>query len=307
MQMPPFPASAAGPDLREVVLGSEGRLGILTEATVRVTPVPARESFHVGFFPDWERAREATRRIIQSGADLTLLRLSTPGETEMNLLLAGHRRALALLARYLDARGAGPERCMLLVGFAGDEPRIELARRETLALAKAHGGVHTGEMLGRAWQRGRFRAPYLRNELWARGYGVETVETATVWENVPAMIDAVETALRGALAGMGERVHAFTHLSHLYPSGSSVYTTFLFRLGADAGATFERWRLLKQAASEAIVANEGTISHQHGVGSDHKGYLAAEKGPLGIEAIEQVARVYDPGGMMNPGKLVGDA
>ena len=118
------------------------------------------------------------------------------------------------------------------------------------------------------------------------------------------MVAAVEGALRGALLDQGERIHAFTHLSHVYPHGSSVYTTFLFRLGKDADASLCRWQALKSAASDAIVAHGGTISHQHGVGSDHRPYLAAEKGPLGMAALQQLILAYDPAGLLHPGKLV---
>jgi len=118
------------------------------------------------------------------------------------------------------------------------------------------------------------------------------------------MITAVEHALQSALADQGERVHAFTHLSHVYPHGSSVYTTFLFRLGENADETSRRWQALKTAASHAIIAHGGTISHQHGVGSEHRPYLAQEKGRLGIAALQQLVATYDPDGLLNPGKLI---
>lgn len=121
---------------------------------------------------------------------------------------------------------------------------------------------------------------------------------------MPATVNAVETALRGALADRDERVHAFAHLSHVYPHGSSVYTTFLFRLAPTAAETLDRWRALKSAASAAIVAHGGTISRQHGVGTDHRPYLAAEKGPLGVAAIRAAAAVLDPDSLLNPGKLL---
>jgi alkyldihydroxyacetonephosphate synthase len=304
LRLAPYPASATGPDLREMVLGSEGRLGILTEAIVRVVPIPAREDFHAVFFPDWERASAAARSIAQSGCPLSMVRLSTPAETAMNFALAGHRRAVALLRQLLALRGVGAEGCMLLLGFSGSQALVAASRAAVLGIARDHAGAHVGRALGRQWRRGRFRAPYLRDELWARGYAVDTVETATNWRDVPAMVAAVERALRGALADESERVHAFTHLSHVYPHGSSVYTTFLFRLGRDADGTARRWQALKTAACQAIVAHGGTISHQHGVGSDHRPYLAAEKGSLGMAALRQLIAAYDPAGLLNPGKLI---
>jgi len=118
------------------------------------------------------------------------------------------------------------------------------------------------------------------------------------------MLEAIESALHFAIADTGERVHVFTHLSHLYPYGSSIYTTYLFRIAADPDETLSRWQKLKTAASQAIVAHGGTISHQHGIGTDHLPYLPAEKGPLGMAVIRDVCARFDPEGVMNPGKLV---
>ncbi|HEY3447370.1 MAG TPA: FAD-binding oxidoreductase [Myxococcales bacterium] len=304
LELSPFPASAAGPDLRELILGSEGRLGVLTEATVRVVPKPEREAFHAVFFPGWEEGMEATRRIAQAGLPLAMLRLSTAEETATNLALAGHRRLLNALEKGLAVFGAGERKCMLIVGFAGRERMVEASRKEALAIAKGEDGLHLGKTFGHQWHKNRFRAPYLRNELWERGYAVDTFETALTWTKVPAYVAAVTAAIRDGLADEGEKVHVFTHLSHLYPSGSSAYTTYLFRLDADPEVNLRRWQKLKDAASKTIVERGGTISHQHGVGVDHKEYLEQEKGPLGIQAIEQACRLFDPAGILNPGKLV---
>jgi alkyldihydroxyacetonephosphate synthase len=118
------------------------------------------------------------------------------------------------------------------------------------------------------------------------------------------MMAAIESALQEALDKEGERIHAFSHLSHLYSQGASVYTTAIFRLGDDHEGTLSRWQAMKSAASRAIVSAGGTISHQHGIGIDHAPYLSAEKGELGMEALKAALRVFDPEGMMNPGKLV---
>jgi alkyldihydroxyacetonephosphate synthase len=152
--------------------------------------------------------------------------------------------------------------------------------------------------------KNRFRTPYLRNTLWELGYAVDTLETAATWERVRALVQALDTALRGALEPWGERVHVFTHLSHVYPTGSSVYTTCVYRLAADPDENLRRWQTLKAAGSRAIVAGGGTISHQHGVGLDHAPYLRAEKGDLGIAAIRALCAHFDPAGIMNPAKLV---
>jgi alkyldihydroxyacetonephosphate synthase len=232
------------------------------------------------------------------------LRYSTPGETETTLALAGHERLIATLEQLLAIRGARDEKCMLLVGFSGKDAGVKYARSETLAISRRYEGVHVGRTFGNQWQKGRFRTPYLRNTLWEKGYAVDTLETALPWKGVPKMVDAIEKALTSALADTDERVHVFTHLSHLYPWGSSVYTTYLFRVADDPEATLERWQMLKSKASSVIVEQGGTISHQHGIGTDHKPYLGSEKGSLGMSAIKEVFREYDPDGIMNPGKLV---
>jgi alkyldihydroxyacetonephosphate synthase len=304
LDMPPFPASAAGPDLRQLVLGSEGRLGIITEATVRVTPLPEREDFHAVFFPDFESGQTAVRTIVQARLPLSMMRLSTAVETTTTLALAGHERLIALLEQMLYLRGISEGKCLLMMGFTGSSDQVKQTRSAALSITGTYGGIHVGRQFGRQWHNGRFRTPYLRNSLWEAGYAVDTLETATNWSNVPIMINAIETAIHNALAPFDEKAHVFTHLSHVYRQGASIYTTYLFRQGPGADETLARWQAMKTAASQAIVAHKGTISHQHGVGSDHAPYLAAEKGELGLAALNALCKQFDPEGVMNPGKLI---
>lgn len=302
--LPSFPASAAGPDLRELVLGSEGRLGILTEATVRLSRLPEREDFHAVFFPDFHSGEAAVRHLLQAGLPLAMLRLSTATETATTLALAGHEALIGALEALLAVRGLKEEKCMLLMGLVGNRAVTRAARQEALSMAAKFGGVHVGQTFGQQWHKNRFRSPYLRNTLWEQGYAIDTLETAVGWSQVPETLEAIETALHTALEPEGEKVHVFTHLSHTYPHGSSIYTTYLFRLAADPQVTLRRWQALKAAASQQIVAHGGTISHQHGVGEDHAPYLAAEKGPLGMAVLGDACRRFDPQGIMNPGKLI---
>ncbi len=304
LQIPSFPASAAGPDLREMILGSEGRLGVLTEIKVRVTELPERERFHVVFFPGWQQAMNAVRRAIQGKIPLSMLRLSSAAETQTQLALAGHERLVAWLEKLLAWRGAGAEKCMLMFGISGTRTQYRTALKQALRVFRGGTGFHIGKYLGRKWVENRFRAPYLRNSLWEKGYAVDTLETATDWQNVDHMVDAIEGALGSVLTCERKRIHIFTHLSHIYSQGASIYTTYLFRVGKTHQETFALWERLKTAASQAIIENHGTISHQHGIGLDHAPYLVAEKGELGIAAIKTLCRQFDPDGMMNPGKLV---
>jgi alkyldihydroxyacetonephosphate synthase len=304
--LPPFPASAAGPDLRELVLGSEGRLGILTEATVRIRAVPEAEEFRAVFFPDFEDGQAAVREMMQARLPLSMLRLSTAVETETTLAMAGHADLIHWLKRLLTLRGIGEERCMLILGITGSRSSVQFGRNEALAVARRHRGVHVGTTFGKEWRKNRFRSPYLRNSLWEAGYALDTLETATQWSNISHMVGVIEAALRPALQDVGEQVLVFSHLSHTYPWGSNVYTTYLYRIPAngDPEETLRRWQALKDAASQAIVTAGGTITHQHGVGTDHQRYLPGEKGLLGVAALHDLCSRFDPGGIMNPGKLV---
>jgi alkyldihydroxyacetonephosphate synthase len=304
LDLPTFPASAAGTDLREMVLGSEGRLGILTEATVRITPQPAREEFHAVFFPDWRHAEDAVRTLAQAKLPLSMLRLSNAVETLTSLTLAGHKTLIGLLQTYLSWRGCGPYKCLLLLGASGSKPMVDYAIEQALEITRNFDGVHVGRGLGDKWKQNRFRNVYLRNAAWQHGYAIDTVETAVDWPRVHTMMEAVERGATEAFAEFGERVHSYTHLSHLYAQGASVYTTFVYRRAASYEADLERWKKLKAAACEAIVANGGTISHQHGVGADHAPYLQAEKGEAGIAAMRALCKHFDPEGTMNPGKLL---
>lgn len=307
LDIQPFPASAAGTDLREIVLGSEGRMGILTEATVRVTPAPEYEAFHAVFFADWAAAERAVRELAQARLGLSMLRLSNGVETQTMLALAGHKKLIGALEAYLSLRGCGEGKCMLMIGASGVKGQARTAMAQALTLARRRGGVHIGRKMGDKWKQNRFRNVYLRNAAWEHGYVIDTVETAVDWPRVESTMHAVEAAAKQALAAHGEMVHTYTHLSHLYAQGASVYTTFVYRLAGDFDEDMARWRSLKGAVSQAIVDCGGTISHQHGVGSDHAPYLAAEKGAAGIAAMAAIFRHFDPQGVMNPGKLLPEA
>lgn len=308
LDLPSHPASAAGPDLRQLVLGSEGRFGILTDAILRVVPKPPVEAVPSWFLPDWPRALEAAHEIGRAGLPLSMVRLSTPLETATFLALAGGGRRVRALRAYLGFRRIGPEPCLLLVAASGREKFVELAVREVGSIVRRHGGTGVGGSLGREWLRSRFRTPDLRDSLWDLGYAIDTLETAVDWRRLPDLAAAVGRALRHGLeaGGTGERVHAFSHLSHVYPTGSSLYATYVFRIAADPDETLDRWRQLKTAASDAIVEHGGTISHQHGVGRDHRPWLAAEKGELGLAVLGDVARRLDPDRLLNPGVLLGE-
>lgn len=305
LRIPPVPASAAGPDLRQAVLGSEGRLGVITSCTVKVVPLPPRQAFTGCFLPDPAAGMACVRELVQSGVDLIMVRLSLPEETRTGLVLSGHGGFKArLLDGWLAMRGVREHACLLLAGAAGSPRRVRTALAETHACVRRHGGVALGGVAGNKWYRTRFAFPYLRNSLWERGYGIDTLETALPWAQVEGYVPAVEAGIRGAFEADGERIHVFTHLSHVYPHGTSAYTTYLFRLGGDPDGILARWQRAKTSAGETIRRFGGTISHQHGVGHDHRPWLADEKGPAGMAVLRSAIRALDPEGLFDTGNLL---
>jgi alkyldihydroxyacetonephosphate synthase len=296
-----LPASAAGPNLRELIVGSEGVLGVICEATVRVRPAPAARRYEGWSFRSFAEGCAAFRVMEQAGGAADVCRLSDEDERRLTTALASTgSRSERLGRRYLRMRGHEGG-CIAIIGFEGDEEDVERRRRHTSGLLRAGGAVSLGRRPGEAWLRSRYAGPYLRDELLDRGVMVETLETATTWTNLASLHAAVGGALRSALGQRGTPPLVMCHVSHLYPSGASLYFTFLARQEEDALA---QWRAAKTAASEAIVSGGGTITHHHAVGRDHRPWMRAEVGELGIELIRTAKERLDPAGIMNPGKLL---
>ncbi len=233
-----------------------------------------------------------------------LFRVANAAETEATLRLAGGGRAVAWLERYLAMRGCGEGKVLLLAGYTGGGAQIDAQRAQAATLLRRRGTVSTGALIGAKWRANRFASAYLRNALWSAGYAVDTMETAVDWTHADAMTRAIETAGRAALARFGERCHAQTHLSRVYPQGSSVYSTFVFRIAPDFETNLDRWRALKSAVCEAIVREGGTITHQHGIGKGHSSYLAEEKGERGVRALQAMVDHFDPAGALNSANLL---
>jgi alkyldihydroxyacetonephosphate synthase len=306
--LPALPASAAGPDLRELVLGSEGRLGVVTRATVRVRERPRPLRMVATLLPSWEAGLEAVRRILRERLSLTLLRFSDAAETEFAVALGlrGHRVLEAAARAWLALRRVPRDACLLLAGAARDR-RGERALDDAAAILRLHGGVGLGDRPGRRWLADRFRHPYLRDALLDRGIATDTLETAAPWSRLGDLAVAVRRALEDVLALQQERAVVLCHLSHAYPDGASLYFTFFFRCPVDPELAIARWASMKRAATSALVAAGGTVSHHHGVGSWHAPWLVREVGDDGIRVLAAAAAALDPAGVMNPHALLDPA
>ncbi|MBN6054404.1 FAD-binding oxidoreductase [Nonomuraea sp. RK-328] len=276
------PRSAAGPDLRHLLLGSEGALGVITSLRLRVRPVPAEKVYEGWRFPTFREGAAALRALAQDGPLPTVLRLSDETETMVGLARP-------------DALGGGGAGCLVIAGYEGAS--VAAARAGAGAVLARHGGEPLGEEPGRAWERGRFSAPYLRDSLLAAGATVETLETACFWSGLPRLYDAVRLALLGALGSP----LVMCHVSHVYETGASLYFTVVT---AQDGDPVKQWAEAKRATLEAIAGAGGTVSHHHGVGRDHREAYADELGPVGVEALRAVKARLDPRGVLNPGVLV---
>ncbi|MEO8816076.1 MAG: FAD-binding oxidoreductase [Mycobacterium sp.] len=284
------PESAAGPDLRELLIGSEGAFGIITRVRVRVHPVPEATRYEAWSFPDFATGAAALRAVIQTGTGPTVVRLSDEAETGVNL-------ATAEAIGEQQITGG----CLAMTLFEGTSAHAQSRHSETRAVLAAHGGTSLGEAAAQAWEHGRFSAPYLRDSLLAAGALCETLETATSWSNIAALKTAVTDALTTALAETGTPALVLCHISHVYPTGASLYFTVV---AGQRGNPMQQWRKAKAVASEAIMAAGGTITHHHAVGVDHRPWMGQEIGDLGVAILRAVKATLDPAGILNPGKLI---
>jgi alkyldihydroxyacetonephosphate synthase len=297
------PHTAAGPALREVVVGSEGVFGVIPDVTVRVRPAPRQRRYEAWMAESFEAGAEIVRALAQGPGLPDVIRVSDEEETEVSLALSGPRGlAGSLFGGYLGLRRRRGG-CLVIVGFEGDEEAI--ARRRALSVRELRrgGAVYLGQAAGRTWEHGRYQGPYLRDTLMDMGAMVETLETSHTWTDLAKLHDAVGAAIRDSLAGQGTPGLVFCHLSHAYADGASLYFTFISR--SRQGAEVEQWGQVKRAACEAIVAAGGTITHHHAVGGDHAPYMEAEVGATGLDVLRAVKDQLDPTGIMNPGKLLG--
>jgi alkyldihydroxyacetonephosphate synthase len=303
-----FPASAAGPDLNDIVAGCEGILGIITEATVRVHAVPAAKDYRGYLFRDFGQGAAAMREVMQHGMPVAMMRLSDAAETDFFSTFARLRhpagRVERVAERALQVAGWGGGRCMMLVGMEGDAKNVEAASARTASIMRSHGGFPMGRKPGDSWARNRFAMPYLRDPLLDLGIAVDTLETSTSWSNVLRLhrlvIEAITASLREHAAG---DAMVMCHISHCYEDGASLYFTFVFPQ-APPGAELAQWHAVKKAASDAIAGGGGTISHHHGIGTDHAAWMPREKGEIGMGVLEAIKHRIDPKGILNPGKLV---
>lgn len=297
--------NAAGPGLLDLVIGSEGTLGVITEVTMRVHPKPQAQRYEGWFLPGFAAGCQALRMLEQSGHAPDVLRLSDEDETRSSLVLSGVTgTAATVLDRYLRARRIEP-RALAITGWLGDPDEINERRAAAARILRSAGGITVGKRFGDGWEHGRYAGPYLRDTLMDHGAFVETLETATTWSKLADLHRSVRAALHDSLSAQGTPPFVLCHVSHVYPTGASLYFTFIARRRTGTlEDQIEQWQAAKQAACDAIVDQGATITHHHGVGSDHRAHVSREMGAVGVRALLAVKRELDPTGVLNPDKLL---
>jgi len=304
------PSTSAGPSMLQLCVGSEGYMGVITEATMKIRPYPEVFDYRGLIFRNFAAGVSAIREMLQQGMVPTCVRLSDRTETALAQAFRSttgskwKRKAEDTALRLLASRGYSFEDgAFMVLGLEGEREEVEYLRSGMLRLCRKLGGFHLGTSPGKQWYNSRHETAYFREQLINWGVLVDTLETATTWDNLLHLYGEVRSALRSALEEGGGKSMVGCHVSHSYREGSSLYYTF-FAPMAPEGKEEEQWERVKRAASEAIMEYGGTISHHHGVGYEHAPWMRQEVGEISIKALEAVKDVMDPADIMNPGKLL---
>ena len=295
------PHTAAGPSLREVVIGSEGSLGVITEVGCRIKPAPEKEVFEGWIAEDFAAGCDTVRKLAQSGSLPDVVRVSDQQETEVGLAMSSASpRIKRMLDHYLGLRGKRGG-SLIICGWQGERDSVGRRRKASRRQLRRSGANPLGAAPGKSWEHGRFDGPYLRDHLIDSGVFVETLETAHTWSRLGELYRVVGDSIR---ANLGPSAIVMCHLSHAYSDGASLYFTFLAPVRP--GDEIETWSRVKSAACDTIVAAGGTITHHHAIGRDHAPWLRPEIGQVGLDALIGIKERIDPTGIMNPGVLIGD-
>jgi alkyldihydroxyacetonephosphate synthase len=293
-----IPASAAGPSLLQMLVGSEGTLGVITRATMRLRPLAKAKEYRALLFKNFGAGVDAIRAMMQSGIVPAVVRLSDEKETRsfyaMREESTGWKEFVQRIGlRFLNARGYSFENgALMILGFE-DDPNPSRG----WALCKSHGAFDLGRGIANDWLRDRYQTPYLRDVLMDHGVLVDTLETATTWNNLEALHQKLTESIE---KGNEARALVMTHVSHCYRDGASLYVTFLAQMAR--GHEIEQWERIKRAATDCIMQNGGTLSHHHGVGYEHAAWMQQEHGATGMRMLRALKSALDPDNVLNPGK-----
>ncbi len=306
----PVPSTSTGPSVREMVLGSEGRLGIITEATVHVRRLPEQRKILGYLFPTWPAGLAAMRDIAASEAAPSVTRVSDAPETRLSFAT---RKAPTVLDRvksralreFLERRREFDVEamCLSFIGYEGDRRHVALQRRLAEGIVKRHGGVGIGSSPGELYDQKKFDTPYIRDFLLDRGALADVSETSAPWSALPALYDTVSSAAHGAFDRLGARGYLMCHLSHSYHAGACLYFTFALNPSGRRDP-LEEYGEVKTVIQQAFVDSGATLSHHHAVGTEHAQWLEQDISAPGVAMVRALFEGTDPGANLNPGKIV---
>jgi alkyldihydroxyacetonephosphate synthase len=304
------PSASTGPSVREMILGSEGRLGIITEATVHVHRIPQKRRIYGYVFPDWHRGLLAMTAIAESDAAPSVTRVSDANETRFSLATKKRERFLgrtksAIAKIYLQQlKGFDVHRmCLSFIGYEGTQEHVEIQKRLVDEIVGRHGGLCIGTGPGELYDRKKFDTPYLRDFLLDRGALADVSETSAPWSQLESLYDGVMNRAGKVFEQIGVRGYIMCHLCHSYHSGACLYFTFAFR-PSDETQALQQYDLVKGAIQRGFMDLGGTLSHHHAVGVEHAPWLAQDISPVGVSMIRSLLDGVDPGHNFNPGKIV---
>ena len=306
--IPAIPSASTGPSVREMIVGSEGRLGVITEITAQVHRVAEVREIQAYFFPTWEAGLAAMQAISESDASPIITRVSDARETGFSMATSKARHGMdAVLAEkvlptLMKSKGWKlDEICLSFIGFEGGAAHVARQKKLVGAIVKQHGGMGVGTGPGVLYDQKKFDTPYLRDFLLDRGAAGDVSETAAPWSKLLPLYNGVVAAANRAYDEIGRKGWIMCHLSHSYHSGACLYFTFAFVGGEDMLAEYD---VVKSAIQQAFVDGGGTISHHHGVGVEHSPWLEQDISPEGVAVMRGLFAAVDPGENFNPGKVV---
>jgi alkyldihydroxyacetonephosphate synthase len=305
----PVPSTSTGPSVREMVLGSEGRLGVITEATVHVRRVPEERKILGYLFPTWADGLAAMQEIAASDVSPSITRVSDSYETQFSFATRKSptvvdRLKSAALTTYLRRRkGYDVEAmCLSFVGYEGSAAHVKVQRKAVGKIVARHGGLSIGSSPGELYDQKKFDTPYIRDFLLDRGVLGDVSETSAPWSRLSTVYDNVSAAANGAFDELGVRGYLMCHLSHSYHAGACLYFTFAFVPSAN-GEPLPQYDRVKSATQQAFIDSGATLSHHHAVGTEHSQWLEEDISAPGVAMLRALFGGVDPGENLNPGKI----
>lgn len=303
------PASSAGPDLNQLVVGSEGILGVITEATMRVHRTPAVKDYRGYLFKSFEDGVAAIHECIDQGFYPSMIRLQDSWETELAMNMKSPKKGLEALVQKVVKkhlkRSGYTSPCIMVVGFEGDEKAIASTRKESLKILVKHGGFNLGKGIGKTWSKDKFNVPYLRDYVMDHSSMADVAETSATWSNVLPLYHNSIKAMKDKFQADGlSGGYIGCHISHTYKTGACLY--FTYATPQDPGRELEQYYSYKGLITETFLKSGGTLSHHHAIGIEHLPWMDKEVSPVGLQALKAVKTSLDPKGICNPGKLLRD-